>query len=396
MEHCKYLEQQFLNEKTADIFFIINAGKIPAHKVILAASSLKFEKQFNEIVDLKKIEINNVTSTAFREFLYAFYAKHPEKTYTIENIVSVLRLAREFDVSFCTSTCERFLVQNLSGNQLCFGYCVAIHFHLCNLKAHCQQQIDMNKAVALTSQAFSECDSHVFYDLLSNIKIRHSNEIRLVWDACLFWVQIQCGKSGVDPSNVGKHLELLSKHFGDIVSENEDFHTYAKEHYKHLFTSNALIISQPAQTQFENQNELMVVRLLETMLATQICSTKDEVKIELESTKKIILSGIAFSTVSGSPRGKLSVSICREEGESLLTVQNFNLKPKSYEPRNFIVIDGGVLLEPNQIYTIRVDLHQDVVYYRSYTIENHFNQNGLNISFKNHKPDIFSHFLFNL
>lgn len=36
MEHCQYLEQQYLNDRTADIIFIINAGqqatKIPAHK----------------------------------------------------------------------------------------------------------------------------------------------------------------------------------------------------------------------------------------------------------------------------------------------------------------------------------------------------------------------------
>lgn len=392
MEHCKYLEQQFLNEKTADIVFIINSGKeIPAHKVILAASSQKFEKQFNEYDGLKKIEINNVSSTAaFREFLYAFYAKHPEKNYTIENIVSVLHLAREYDVGFCTSTCEQFLVQNLLGSQLCFGYSVAIEFKLCNLKAHCRLQIDMKKADAFTSQSFFAFDSNVFYDLLSNITIHQSNEIKLVWDACLYWVQIQRGK--VDSSNIGKHLALLSKHFGDIVSENEDFHTYANEHYKHLFaSSNALIISQPVET---GQQQFMVARLLDTMLATQICS---HAKIELESTKKIVLSGIAFSTVFGSPRGNLSVCIIkrREEGESLLIVQNFNLKPKSNEPRNFVNIDGGgVLLEPNQVYSIRVDLHQDVVFYRSYTIENNFNQNDLNINFIAHKPDIFSHFSF--
>lgn len=397
MDHCKYLEQQFLNEKTSDIIFIVNDGrKIPAHKVLLAASSLKFEKQFNETVNLKKIEINNVSSAAFREFLYAFYSKHPEKNYTIENIVLVLDLARAFDVGFCTDTCEKFLIQNLTGNQLCSGYCIANEFQLGNLKLHCQQKIDMRKAEAFTSQSFFACSSRIFYDLINNITIRHSNEIKLIWDACLYWVQIQCGNPDNDSSIIANHLETLSKRFGGIVAENEDFETYAKQHYKHLFTSNALIDSQPHQAEFKNQHQWMVVRLLDTMLATQICSTNDVAKIELNCTKEVVLSGIAMSTVSGSPRGELSVSVRREDGESLLIVQNFNLTPKPHEPKNFVAIDSGVMLKPNRTYTIRVKLHQDVAYYRSYTVKSHSNQNDLNILFKNYKPDIFSHFLFNV
>lgn len=99
MEHCKYLKQQFLNEKTADFFFVLSNGEeFAAHKVILAASSRMFEKQFNENVHLKKTKINNISSAAFREFLYTFYVS--EKHYTIENIRTVLRLARCFDVDY--------------------------------------------------------------------------------------------------------------------------------------------------------------------------------------------------------------------------------------------------------------------------------------------------------
>lgn len=123
MAYCRYLEKQFLNENTADIAFILNDGsQIVAHKVILAASSLKFGTQFNEITDLKQIEINDASSAAFREFLYSFYSPHPEKMFKIENIVSVLQLARAFHVQFCTDTAEFFLIKNLTSDQLCLGY----------------------------------------------------------------------------------------------------------------------------------------------------------------------------------------------------------------------------------------------------------------------------------
>lgn len=401
MEHCKYLERQYLNEHTADFVFIINEGKqstkIPAHKVILAANSQKLEKQFNEVADSKTITINSVAPKAFKEFLYAFYAKHPEKIYTIANVGSVLHLARAFDFSFGLSSCEKFLLDNLSDGQMCFGFCVAKKFELCQLKAHCQLQINKKKAVALKSQAFFAYDADVFYDLLSNLMICGSDEIKLVWNACLFWVQIQRGKPGVDASNIQKHLELLCNHFVGIGLENEDFQTYAKVNYKDLFISNALIDTQPVQRQLECRDKFVAVRLLDTMLATQICSTNDPVKIELKSTKRIILNGLAFSTVTGSPQGNLSIAKHCDEGDLLLTVQNLRPKLKVHHPRNVIAIERSVILEPNQFYTISVELSQDVVYYRSYSIQNNFNKNGLDITFKMYSGrDIFSHFFFSI
>lgn len=395
MEHLKYLEQQFLNEQTADVIFHINTGKgtakIPAHKVLLAASSKVFEKRFNETTNLKQIEINNVTPDAFREFLYAFYAKHPEKNYTIPNMVSVLQLARAFAVDHCTSTCEKFLVVRLADNELIFGYGVATEFQLSDLKKHCLIQINTKKAAVLTSQVFFQCDTRIFYDLVCNLTIQHSNEIILVWNACLYWIEVEIGKN---PINMEKHLEFLIKQFGD------DFQTYAKKHYGHLFTTghHTLPNLQPIQPQYEIKNELMVVRLLQTMLATQICSANDAIEIELKCTKKIALTGIAFATVSGSPRGKFSINICRDEGESLLIEQNLTSKSKTFdEPKNFIAIEGGgggIILESNKSYIVRVDLHKDVVYYRSYAVKNHFVQHDLGITFTTYKRDIFSHFLF--
>lgn len=249
---------------------------------------------------------------------------------------------------------------------MCLGYCIAIEFQLVKLKAHCWQRIDEK-----TADAFP-------------------------WDTCVNWVHIQCGKSNIDSSKIGKHLAMLSKHFGDNAIKNGDAETHAKPHHKQLSTNDALISSRSFHAEIESRQQFMVARLQGTMLATQICSTNDTVKIELKCTKEIILSGVAFSTVSGSPRGKLSVSFCRDEDESLLVAQNFNLTPKSFEPRNFVALGDGVVLKPNQTYSIRVELHQSVVFYRSYTIKNHFSQNDLNISFKSFKPDIFSHLLFNV
>lgn len=393
MEHPKYLEQQFLNEQMADVIFIMKTGeqtaKIPAHKVILAASSSVFAKRFNEIIDLNEIEINNASSAAFREFLYAFYAKHPEKHYTFQNIVTVLHLARAFDFGFCTSTCEQFLVENLSDRDIIFGYGVAIEFQLCHLKTHCQQQINWKKNAVLTSLTFFECAPRVFHDLVRDLKIAHSDEIRLVWDACLYWVQVHAGKQ---PSNIVEQLEFLCKHFDDVVSGGEDFQAYAKKHYDHLFTCNVLA----KHDSFEIQNTLIAVRLRDTMLSTAVCGVSDVIEIEFKCTKKIVLTGIAFATVTGPLGGNFSIGIRRDDGESHMVVQKLKSKPKSYdETRNFVAIDGGgIILAPNQTYIVRVNLHKNVVFYRSYTIQNHFAQHGLSFNNCENTRDIFSHFFF--
>lgn len=407
MTHCKYLEGQFLNEATADVIFLCDGDgrKIVAHKVILSASSLKFEKTFNENIHLKKMEINNIKSAAFLEFLYSFYATNPEKNYSMENIISVLQLARTFDagfckgniteiiwpefrpsptkragsgrgsietsdshfskifIFFCTDTAEKFLIAKLTSDQLCLGYCIAIEFQLLKLEAHCWRQIDKKVAEAFP------------------------------WESCINWVQVQCGKLNDGSSKIAKHLAAL-KHVGDNTVENGQ--TYEKQHGEHHIASNTLLNAQPHHAEIEGRHRLMAVRLLDTMLATQICSTSDAVKIELKCTKAVILSGVAFSTVSGSPRGKLSVSFCRNGGESVLVAQNFNLMPTSYEPRNFVAIGDGVVLKPNMKYSIRVELHKDVVFYRSRTVKNHYSQNDLEVSFECSKPDIFSHLLFNV
>lgn len=396
MKQFEYLEHQFLNEQMADIHFNLNVGqkteKIPAHKILLAASSRKFGKLFSENVDLKEININGVSSqSAFLEFLRAFYTKCPEGNYTIRNVVAVLALAREFDVGFCTRTCQKFLVQNLPDTELCAGYAVAYQFDLHFLKAYCQLEINSKKAVALSSKAFFECDSPVFYDLLENLRIVDCQEAEVVLNACLFWVQKQREKPGVDALDIQKHLIWLSKHFDDTMSVNGSFQAYAKEHINHIFTSNALI-NLPS---VDSQNPLVIVRLFKMMLATQICSKNDTIQIELKCTKKIVLSGIAFATVCGYPRGTVSVSIRCDEGESQLVVQKFQLKPNSCMPKNVVHIEGGVVLESNRVYIIGVKLKVDTTYYRSLLIENQFNQNDLAITFKNYKPDIFSHFMLN-
>lgn len=122
MEHLRYLESQFLDDEFADIQFIIERDlkteKIPAHKVILSAGSLMLKEQFVKCRDMKKIAVENATPEAFKEFLFTFYSKFPEKNFTIVNTPEVLNLARTFQVAHCFKSTERFLLNSLTTEQV--------------------------------------------------------------------------------------------------------------------------------------------------------------------------------------------------------------------------------------------------------------------------------------
>lgn len=404
MEHFNYLENQFLNEHTADVYFIIHQFKIPAHKVILAASSSLLEKRFNENIDLKQIEINSVSPPAFKEFLFAFYSKYPEKSFTAANSYSILSLAKAFGAHFCLNAQEKFLIKNLSTEQLCFGYQMAKEFALLELQSHCQKQINEKKRDVLESQSFQCIGSEVLHDILGDLVLQQTEEIRMVWNACLNWSKVQCVKLSMDTSDLSKHRELLGKCFDQmlsIVSKDNDFLIHVMENYKGLFQSDDLSKTQftnSTNNNVNNQHEIKVfkfVRLSEPMLSTQICSTTDQIFIEFQSTKKIALTGIGFATIIGVPKGELSVLVGTDSEQVLLFKQPIISKAKRREPSNFVQLSEPSILESEKSYFIKVELSKDLVYYRNRSTLDVYQTNDFVVKIKAHsRRDIFSHLFF--
>lgn len=410
MEYQIYLESQFLNPNFADIYFVIQENdeqrhKIPAHKVILAASSPFFQKYFQENVDLKKIELANSTMEAFKEFLFTFYSENTEKYFTIANASKVLTLAKQFGTIRCIKLHEKFLVKNLSINQICFGYALAVEFNLSDLKASCRKQINEKTFEAFTSQSFYSCNQDVLFDILNNMTVTQLEAKKLVFDACMIWAEKQCAESGMNSSDLKIRRDLLGKCFNSIkllIAKDGELKNYVMEHYTALFNDDELSDNnQSTAIVFNhdlNQNEIVeleILRLHETMLATQLCSANAPIIMVINSTKRIILNGFAFATTIGVPHGKFIITKGSNDSTSKLVVQKIVRKNKRREPRNFIAVDD-VIFEPNQDYTIKLQLTKDVVYYQNRSVSNVYNANGFTVSFqKQYGRDIFSHFFFN-
>lgn len=415
MEHQLYLEGQFLNENFADVYFIINhnerIGKIPAHKVILAAGSPFLQKYFSNNIDLKKIELANTSEAALKEFLFTFYSENADKYFTIANAPSVLTLAKQFGAARCIKSAEKFLMKNLPIGQMCFGYALAIEFSLSDLKANCAKKINEKMFEVCTSQAFYHCDRKVLFEILNALTVNQLDEKKMIWDACMIWAEKRCANSGMDSSNMKKRRDLLGECFDSImsiVSKDGEFKNYVMQHYAGLFNgddgadddlqddlSTTLVCNADI-----NQNEIVeleVVRLSEKMLATQVCWANDPALIVFQSTKKVVLNGIAFSTISGTPRGELTVGL-RSDGKDFPWIKQ-KLPQKKYsrfEPRNYISFKN-VVIEPYQDYTIKLQLIKDVVYYQCRSVSNSYSANGdFTVSFKKEcGRDVFSHFFFN-
>lgn len=431
----RYMESQFLNENFADIYFVINTDeqtvKIPSHKVILAAGSLSLEKRFIQNTDLNKIEIVNSTPAAFDEFLFTFYSSDPEKNFTIANVPTVLTLGKTFEVVHCIKSVERYLLKKLTVEQLCFGYSLAMEFSLLDLKSHCMKQINEKKRVVFATNQFLACNQEIFNNILENVTVDRRDEFEIVWNACVNWAQKQCTLQSIDASNMKNLRVVFGKSLNQIqtiLSKDGEFFGHIMAQYNGIFDNDEnqndlwstchVIVNQteyntPNQTQFNTPNhtqlsetqtisyvdenkveELVFVRFRDTILSPQVCYANVPISIELQSSKRIALNGIACMTISGPVKGKLTIGMRSDNGDFALIDQLISSKPKRTEPNNFIAIENFVL-EPNKVYIIKIELSKDAAYRPSRHIESKYQANDFEVIFKaqSHR-DIFSHIFF--
>lgn len=63
------------------------------------------------------------------------------------------------------------------------------------------------------------------------------------------------------------------------------------------------------------------------------------------------------------------------------------------EPNNFVAVEN-VVLQPNKLYVVTVQLSKDVTYRASRHIESEYKANDFAVTVKASRRDIFSHFFF--
>lgn len=184
----KMIAKSFEQNCLTDVRFVFESEEriqeVAAHKLVLALASPVFKAMFfGDFVEKDKqtVDMKNGTADAFKEFLQFFYLT--EVTLTMENIEEISKLADQYDMKECVNTCATFLIDQLTTENMCWGYQLAIALENDRLKQFCEKEIGFYTAEVLKTDAFLRCSREVLGNILRMEKLL-CDEVDVL-DACL-------------------------------------------------------------------------------------------------------------------------------------------------------------------------------------------------------------------
>lgn len=218
----KMCNDLYLSDKFSDVKFLFPSKEeasetrpkkiietIPAHKLILASISEVFSVMFNESwIEKNEVEIVDASAGAFEEFLQCFYLN--SATFTKENIAQVMYLANKYQIADCMDACAKFLRDNLTPADVCWGYALAIFHEQSELRQHCEKKITANAKEVFASDQFLNCDQELLAEIL---KLDLQCKETIVSDGGLAWAKKACEKNNLDENNA----ENLRNQLGECV-----------------------------------------------------------------------------------------------------------------------------------------------------------------------------------
>ncbi|XP_055317111.1 BTB/POZ domain-containing protein 6-B-like [Sitodiplosis mosellana] len=192
------IAKMYLNEEIADVHFVFkfvdDVQRVPANKVILAALSPVFHTMFyGSLKEGNEVKIEDSDADAFKEFLQFFYMG--EVTLNMENIETVVRLADKYDILEYIKSCVIFLKTQLTIDNLCWVYQLAVNVKKDELIEICEEQIARLPKKIFATDAFQRCDKNILKRILElDLTCKETN----VFEACLAWAIQACKQNGLD------------------------------------------------------------------------------------------------------------------------------------------------------------------------------------------------------
>lgn len=185
----------YLNELFADIHFIIESKlvdrqyeSIPAHKNLLGVTSDVFRVMFNGSWDEnEKVKIVDASPDAFKEFLQFFYLT--EVYLTMGNVAAVMNLCKKYNVAEGFKRCGTFMRQNLSIDDICWAYELAVHLDHDEVKIFCETMIRLNTMSVFQSEGFLKTDQKILRRILKVDSLKCT--ISELFYALLNWIKAE-------------------------------------------------------------------------------------------------------------------------------------------------------------------------------------------------------------
>lgn len=225
----------YLAEDTADVHFLIESDRIPAHKCLLMAASKVFRQRLNELLNKSKdnntVPIVGTSPSAFKEFLQYFYCDEVELT--MNNIKDVMNLGQMYDVSECVDDCVSLWQSNLTADNVLLAYAAAISCDHDDFKSECETIISIHTADVFKSAGFLECDRETLSNIL-RLESMSCKEVD-VFNACMDWVKHASGSETLTKDVIQSHLGnlLFDIRFGAMTID--EFNAINTS-YGHLFS----------------------------------------------------------------------------------------------------------------------------------------------------------------
>lgn len=206
-QYMTHLAKMYMDGQTADVQFVIKSAGcadeiIPAHKILLVATSAVFRTMFyGSVPETGNVTITDTTSNAFKKFLEWFYYSNP--VITMQTIEGVLYLAHKYDVESCFNACSTFLIDNMDKDIL-LAYNLGNKYDLSNVKEKCQSMFDASSAY-YTSKPYLECSQDTFEKIVQFPFIPAKRKFEL----CMTWSENGCKRLKQDPKHMTYRRALL-------------------------------------------------------------------------------------------------------------------------------------------------------------------------------------------
>lgn len=115
----KPCEHLYLCPDGADVWFIVDDERIPAHKLLLISKSPWFKAMFcGPLADPDDVNMSeSATADEFKEFLQFFYLYNVKLTE--KNIAGVFDLVKQSLVDDFLTECEEYLIKQMTIANMC-------------------------------------------------------------------------------------------------------------------------------------------------------------------------------------------------------------------------------------------------------------------------------------
>lgn len=368
----------YLCKSTADVYFVfmklekeqtcqtfypkVEAERIPAHKIILAANSSVFHGMFfGEMKETGDIKIVDATPHAFQLFLKCFYFK--EMIISLENVGEIFYLAHKYDVTDCSAKCVEFLTETVQIDNVLYIYELAILFDLKDLIKICEKLICHETAVILGNEHFQNCTQNTLQRLLK-IDCFNCNEVT-VFEACMHWAEMECKRNNI-PTTTANRKHQLSTCFNLIRFPSMDMNTLTACLNKHpgLFPADELEdiichISNHRQLQSTTKFNPIGRRIWNVWHCNRLSTDCRRYitafdAVDFTAKKTLLLEEVSTQVItSHNSLRDLSGTICIMKDDEVQLLQSIDFKNGI---KNRIVFDEPIIIEAGKDYEIKIHL----------------------------------------